>query len=177
MARVAFSSVMAGTALLLIAGATFAEGGSHGPAITGNFLAARPAESAGAGAPRCVASRKMAHYVATEQEPEIASLFAPDGLWLSPTGAEWLGRDMIAAGLAKGKALAAARPPLAHVPFSVVGDGRDCFIELAIESAPGGSFRIASIIHVTEDGKGKITRAITYLRPRPPEPDGKAAPR
>ena len=150
-------------AIILNAGASAAE---SGPAITGNLLATRPAAATGEAYPRCQATRKMAQYVTTGREKEIPALFAPGSIWLSPSGAEWRGPEGVAAGMNRA-ITAAADHPLAHVPFAVFGSGNDCFIELAIETAPGGSFRIASIIHITEDGAGKIAQAITYIRPKP----------
>ena len=135
--------------------------------ISGNILAARPTAAIGVGVSGCSATKQMAALVVASREKEIPALFASGSLWLSPSGAEWQGPEGIAAGMGKAQAMNVGRPKLAHVPFSITGDGRECFIELAIETNPGGPFRIASIIHVTEDGKGKIARAITYLRPKP----------
>lgn len=110
----------------------------------------------------CATAEIYVNMVSNQKWGEIGSLFAEDGVFLTPRGEALRGRERITAWFAAGQSVAVAQP------LSFTSAGRECFMEIAgkRKGQADDKFRIVAIDHFTVNDKGQFTRAVYYFRPQ-----------
>jgi hypothetical protein len=128
-----------------------------------DVLDGTPPSASADGKPACAVARQYVERINAGRYDEVSSLFAPDAVFLTPTGAVLTGREQI--GQFYKSLLGQLRP--AVVPISFIADGRECVMELAAvtqHDAPR-QYRLAAIDHFTVGADGLVAHMIVYLRP------------
>jgi hypothetical protein len=115
----------------------------------------------------CTVAARYVELVNARRYPELAALFAPDGIFYEPSQAIARGRAAIEAAQRK---IGVIKPQI--VPVAYVGNRTDCMVELAVGVEIDGKPRhmLVSIDHFTVDDKGLATRMIAFARSRPSDP-------
>lgn len=110
----------------------------------------------------CATAEIYVNMVSNQRWGEIGSLFAEDGIFLTPRGEVLRGREKVTAWFAAGQSVAVAQP------LSFTSSGRECFMEIAGKrhGQADDKFRIVAIDHFTVNDKGQFTRAVYYFRPQ-----------
>ncbi len=131
--------------------------------LTSDTFASKPAEASSSGKPACAAAQRYVDLINAGQYDRLGELFAPDAVFMTPTGAVLVGRDEI--GKFYTGLLGSLRPAI--VPISFIQDGRHCVMELAAATQMDGhgQYRLSAIDHFTMNDAGLIAHLIVYLRP------------
>ncbi len=153
-------SVLAAAALLPFSGA-YAENTVR--AINGDEFKTPPAVATGADIKGCKSAKLFAHYLATNQQLRFPELFADDSVWLTPAPTVVLhGKKEVSEFIPR---IMASVGEIEEVPVSVLGSGKECFVELAVRMPGKPNFTLVASHHLTLDDKGQIVRLISYIRP------------
>jgi SnoaL-like domain len=109
----------------------------------------------------CVTAERYTELGNAKRISQIGALFAPDAVFLDPSGEPISGREAIGAWYLKGAGHNAV------IPVSFIAAGRECFMEAAshIDADPDPRFRLLVIDHFTMNAKNEIARAVYYFRP------------
>ncbi|WP_165818263.1 nuclear transport factor 2 family protein [Frankia canadensis] len=103
------------------------------------------------------------HLINERRYDEIASIFAPDGLFLAPIGEEFRGREAIHGFYSAGLRVIA---PAKVWASSAVAEGNVCVIEISAQLPGEEAGRTHTVVdHFTVDDAGLVTRMAVYLRP------------
>lgn len=118
----------------------------------------------------CAAAQAYVDSINAGRFGDVADLFAPNGLLLHPPGHSHIGQTEIREFYES--TIGPMRPEI--VPVGYVGEGRECMVEIAAKIDIGGEhrFMLASVDHFTVSRDGKVTRMISYGRPRAVQPSG-----
>lgn len=133
--------------------------------VTGNEFNTRPPSAVARTERGCATARQFARLLATGRQEQIHTLFAPRAIWLTPGPAILHSAAEVKDFIPKVQAQIAAFGPIEEIPFSVLGGGNDCFVELAVKTAAQAKFRLTAIHHITTRADGKIIQLISYVRP------------
>ena len=127
-------------------------------------LASKPPAASAQGKPACAPAKTYVDRINAGQYDQISSLFAPDAVFLTPTGQILTSREQI--GQFYQKLLGRLQPAI--VPISFIGDGRDCVMELvaATQLDKHARYRLSAIDHFTVNDAGLIAHMVVYLRPQ-----------
>lgn len=120
-------------------------------------------EPAAAG-PACKAAKTYVDRIQAGSYDTVVDLFTSDALLIEPTRKEpRVGRARIDDFYRN--AIGRAKPKIVAVGY--VGEGSDCFVELAVEMQVNGRPRyvLTSVDHFTVDKDGLVTRMLAYSRP------------
>lgn len=131
-------------------------------ADTADAYFARPATAAAG--PACQSAKAYVDHIQAGQYDKVVDLFAPDAVLMEPTHRTLrVGRDQIDDFFRH--VIGKSRPAI--VAVSYVGEGADCFVELAVRMSVKGESRyvLTSVDHFTTDDRGAITRMIAFARP------------
>lgn len=143
-------------------------GGALDPALRPRdvYLAAPSAATADP-ATACTVAERYVAAVNARRYPDIAALFAPDGIFYEPSQAIARGRAAIEEAQRR---IGRIKPQI--IPVAYVGNRTDCMVELSVGVEIDGRPRtlLASIDHFTIDDKGLATRMIAFARSRPSDP-------
>jgi hypothetical protein len=141
--------------------AAAAAGDSHPRSDT---FQTKPSAASATGKSACGTAQIYVERINAGHYDQLSDLFAPDAVFLTPTGQVLTGRDQI--GQFYRKLLGSLRPAI--VPISFISDGRDCVMELAAATQADNStqYRLSAIDHFTMNKAGQIVHMIVYLRPQ-----------
>ncbi len=131
--------------------------------IDGDVFASPPPVAKVAGKPACQPAKTYVDLLNAQRWSEIAPLFAPDAVFLTPLNSVLRGRAEIDDLYRK----SVPKHDFAIVPVSFTAEGSECFMELAFKSAELGSdkYTLFDVYHFSLDPDGKIAQLIVYLRP------------
>jgi hypothetical protein len=126
-----------------------------------------PAAAVADPATACTVAERYVALVNARRYPELAALFAPDGIFYEPSQAIARGRRAIEEAQRK---IGEIKPQI--IPVAYVGNKTDCMVELSVGVQVDGKPRsmLVSIDHFTIDDKGLATRMIAFARSRPNDP-------
>lgn len=138
-------------------------GGALDPVLLGvaDAYVTRPA-TARAGA-ACKAASTYVDRVQARQYEKVVDLFASDAVLMEPGSRRpHVGRDQIDSFFRN--VIGPMKPQIVAVTY--VGEGSDCFVELAVELPVNGQPRyvLTSVDHFTIEESGAITRMIAFSR-------------